>query len=957
MKRSLARGGRAVQRGRFTSALASAGVSGLATLALLLVPQLAFAAYYPPQYHFRTISTATVSVHFHQGFEAMAREAAALASDLLARHEARYGQKVGRVHVVLVDAEDSPNGFASPLPFPFVTIRAVAPDGTDGFGNYEGWLRLALTHELAHIVDFEEARGIWGFGRKVFGRAPFLFPNTLAMSWMIEGLATYEETELTAFGRGRDPDSQMVLRMAALEEAFPAEDRAIYALEAWPGGQAPYLFGEAFLRDETHRNGRDTLPRLARQQAVQFPPYLDGRTMSRVTGTGLHTSWREWSARFGESATSEADERATRGLTFSRALTARGIRQVEPRFSPDGTCIAYTSGTLTRFPALRVMKTDGSGDRRLALRNGGSGLSWTPDGKKLVFAELRVFRTFSTFGDLSVVDAETGHVHRLTRGVRAEDPDISPDGRTIVFARRMGDRSELFTVGMDGKGLAPLTSSVPGVEWSGPRFRPPAGDAIVAARFLPGGWLDIVLVDRATGAVEQLTHDRAKDVEPTWTPDGGAVVFRSDRDGVSNLYALRLADRSLVRVTNVLGGAFQPSVSPDGRSVAYAEYSSRGYDVHVATLDLDTSPPAPAYVDEHPPPSPDPIPVEGPTSPYRPWSMLLPRFWMPWVELGGNEDRFGLVTGGSDALLRHVWGAQATWGRNAEHLNGSAFYLYDRFRTTLLVSGQDETDVYTEGLLRTRKLNLQAALPLVRTIRSSETLSVTYRRERQEVVGSADPRGRLDLGGIETALTFASAHSYPYSISPVDGGRVRIAWLREAKSLGSDLSLDKLAVDARLYQRLFGELDVLALRAGFGTTWGEPQFERSYAVGGYPDASLFDIVLTNPALLRGHPDNAFTGRRYTTLNAEYRFPLVSPQRGWRSLPIFLRHLHGTLFFDAANAWADEFRFRDLKTAAGASLGFDTAIGFTLPLTAEVAVAHGFDARGDTKAYFRFGLSF
>lgn len=932
-------------------------VAGLACIALLLLPTAASPASYPPEYHFRTISTDKVSVHFHQGFEPMAREAAALATDILARYEARYGQKVGRVHVVLVDAEDGPNGFASPLPYPFVTIRAVAPDGTDGFGNHEGWLRLALTHELAHVVHLEEAHGIWGFVRKVFGRAPFLFPNTLAMSWMIEGLATYEETEGTAFGRGRDPDSRMVLRMAALEGAFPKEDRAIYALDAWPGGIAPYLFGEAFLRDLTDRNGKDTLPRLGRQHAVQFPPYLDGRTASRVTGIGLHTGWQEWSARLGGTFAREAEERTARGLTSSRALTSRGIRQVEPRFSPDGSRIAYTSGTLTRFPEIRVVGTDGSADRRLVLRNGGSGLAWTPDGSEIVYAELQVHRTFSVFGDLSVVDVESGHLRRLTRGVRALDPDVSPDGRTIVFARRIGDRSELFTIGEDGKGLTSLTSSVPGVEWSGPRFRPPSGDAIVAARLLPGGWLDVVLVDRATGEVEQLTHDRAKDVEPTWTPDGTAIVFRSDRDGVSNLYALRLADRSLVRVTNVLGGAFQPSVSPDGRSLAYAEYSSRGYDVHVAPLVTDGAASAPPYVDEHPAPRPDLVPADGPARPYRPWSMLLPRFWMPWIELGSSEDRFGLVTGGSDALLRNAWGAQATWGRNAERLNASGFYLYDRFRTTLLATGQDETDVYTDELVRTRKVNLQAALPLRRTIRTLQTASVTYRREREQVVGSDDPQGRLDLGGIETALTFASARRYPFSISPLDGGRIRIAWLREAKGLGSDLSLDKMTVDARLYQRLLGERDVLALRAGFGTTWGEPQFERSYAVGGYPDASLFDLVRTNPAVLRGYPDNAFTGRRYAAMNAEYRFPLVSPQRGWRSLPLFLRHLRGTLFFDAAHAWSGEFRLADVKTAAGASIGLDTAIGFTLPLTAEVAVAHGFDAQGETKVYFRFGLAF
>ncbi len=914
------------------------------------------AASYPPQYHFQTVSTDRVSVHFHQGFEATARQAASMATDILSRHEARYGQKVRHVQIVIVDAEDAPNGFSTPLPFPLVTIRAVAPDGTDDFGNHEGWLRLVLTHELAHTVHLEEARGIWGFGRKLFGRAPFLFPNTVAMSWMIEGLATYEETELTAFGRGRDADSRMVLRMAALEGKFPKEDQAIYALDAWPGGETPYLFGEAFLRRLSEQAGEDTIPRMGRQHAVQFPPFLDGRTARKVTGTGLHAHWQAWAQQATEAFERDAEERGAQGLTPSRPVTGRGIRQVAPRFSPDGTWVAYTSNTLTRFPEIRLARPDGTEDRRLVQRNGGSGLAWTPDGKGLVYAEVQVHRTFSVFGDLSLVDVATGDVRRLTRGARAYDPDVSPDGRTIVFARKRGDRSDLFTVGLDGKGLKAVTGSAEGVEWSGPRWSP-RGDAIVAARLLPGGWLDLVRVDPATGAVEQLTHDRAKDVEPTWTPDGEAVVFRSDRDGVSNLYALRLADRSLARVTNVLGGAFQPSVSPDGLSVAYSAYSSRGYDVHVAPLELAAAAAASPFADGLPAPRPDPPPAASPVKPYRAGSMLLPRFWTPWVDLGDEDDRIGFATGGSDALFRHAWAARATYGTESERVNASVVYLYDRFRPTFLVSAQDTTDVYTNGRLRTRQVDLQAALPVRRTLRSIQTLSATWRRERQEVLGSDRPEDRLDLGGIETAWTLSNARSYSYSISPSEGGRLRVAWLHEAKALGSDLSLDKLTADGRLYQRVFGERDVLALHAAGGTTYGEETFERSYAVGGYPDANLLDIVRTNNAVLRGYPDNAFTGRRYAAFNAEYRFPLFSPQRGWRSFPLFLRHFRGTVFFDAAHAWTGEFRAEDVKTAAGASLGLESAIGFALPLSAELSVARGFDDQGDTKVYFRFGLAF
>jgi hypothetical protein len=245
---------------------------GPALLLLMLLSAVtgpAAAASYPPHLDFQTLSTEQVSVHFHQGFEETARAAASLADELLDDYEQRYGQEVGRVHVVIVDADDSPNGFATPVPYPLVTIRAVAPDGTDGFGVHEGWLRLVLTHELAHTVHLEEARGPWRVGRALLGRAPYLFPNTLSMSWLIEGLATFEETERTAFGRGRDPDSRMILRMAALEDRFPGEDQAIYGLDAWPGGQTSYLFGEAFVRWLTEEGGDDTLPRWARQHAGQ----------------------------------------------------------------------------------------------------------------------------------------------------------------------------------------------------------------------------------------------------------------------------------------------------------------------------------------------------------------------------------------------------------------------------------------------------------------------------------------------------------------------------------------------------------------------------------------------------------------------------------------------------------------------------------------------------------------
>jgi hypothetical protein len=926
---------------------------------LLLAASLAGVAHpvvgasFPPEYRFRSLRGARATIHFHQGLEPMAREAVAMADEILAGYETRYGYSMGRVQLVLADNEDEPNGFTSPLPYPMVHLRAAAPDGSDEFGNLESWLRLLLTHELAHSVHLDQARGIIKLGRRVFGRAPFLFPNAVTPQWLIEGLATYEETEGTAFGRGRNPDSLMVRRMAALANEYPSEDRVTSGLDRWPLGQAPYLFGEGFVRDLSMRFGEDTLPKVARVHSAWPLPFFDELTGYRVTGAGFHHRWREFVRAEKEQFTAEADRLRARGLTPTRPLTTRGIRQVGPRVSPDGSLVAFTSGHLARRRAIHVLSRADGRERRLVERNSGTSLSWTPDGTQLVYDEVDVNRLFANRSDLHVVDVATGRRRRLTRGLRARDPEVSPDGGTVAFVRRYADRSELALIDIDGGEVRDLTRSEPGVQWSGPSWHP-RGDALVASRWSPGGWSDLVRIEPGTGAIEELTHDRAREVEPTWTPDEAFIVFRSDRDGVSNVYARRESDGTLLRVTNVLGGAFSPAVAPDG-ALVFSSYDAAGYDVHEAPIDWSALPTADPFADRYPAPRPDVTPIGGETKPYRPWPYLWPRFWAPLV-VSGRDLRLGAATGGADPLLRHAWGVQAYRGHDSRRFGGSGFYFYDRFRPNLLVAFQDDVDSDGGNVARTRELTLRVSLPVARSRRSSQQVSVAWRRSHEEPL-----RGLLqaiDLGGLELAWTWTrDVQQYPYSISPSQGERFRVAMVKEDTALGSEVSLVKATIDARAYRRVIGDTDVLALRVGGGSTFGRRQFTRSFVVGGFPDSSLFDIVRTNHSILRGYPDDLFSGRHFVHGNVEYRFPLAHPQRGIWSLPVFVRHLHAAVFADAAHAWTEPIHWRDVNTSAGAALGADVFLGHALPVTGTVGVARGFAAEGDTRAYFRVGLAF
>jgi outer membrane protein assembly factor BamA len=184
-----------------------------------------------------------------------------------------------------------------------------------------------------------------------------------------------------------------------------------------------------------------------------------------------------------------------------------------------------------------------------------------------------------------------------------------------------------------------------------------------------------------------------------------------------------------------------------------------------------------------------------------------------------------------------------------------------------------------------------------------------------------------------------------------------MAVVKEAPALGSEVSLGKVIADARAYTRVFRADDALALHFAGGVTVGSPDFKRSFTVGGFPDGALFDVVGTNPAVLRGYPDNAFVGRRFVDANVEYRFPLGHPQRGYRLLPVFVRHLHAAVFADVGHAWSGAFEWGDLSPAAGAALGSDLVIGQALPVTFTVGLARGFAEKGETRAYFLAGLAF
>ena len=193
---------------------------------------------------------------------------------------------------------------------------------------------------------------------------------------------------------------------------------------------------------------------------------------------------------------------------------------------------------------------------------------------------------------------------RITRGLRARYPDISPDGRSIAYVRNDSGTQTLWIANLDDieRTQELLVGSERFEQVYTPRFSPD-GTKVAYSSWRKGGYRDIQVIDLATREITHVTHDRALDTGPAWSPNGKRLYFSSDRTGIANIYAWEPATNEVLQITNVVSGAYTPAPSPDGTQLAYIGYHSRGYDIYVLELDSERQRPAPAYVDDRPPPS------------------------------------------------------------------------------------------------------------------------------------------------------------------------------------------------------------------------------------------------------------------------------------------------------------------------------------------------------------------
>jgi eukaryotic-like serine/threonine-protein kinase len=149
-------------------------------------------------------------------------------------------------------------------------------------------------------------------------------------------------------------------------------------------------------------------------------------------------------------------------------------------------------------------------------------------------------------------------------------PSLSPDGNTIVYARRTGNNWDIFSQRVGGINAQNLTESFSGDDTQ-PAFSPDGAYIAFRSERDGGG----VFVMGASGESIRRLSERGHAYNPAWSPDSQQIIyteerFRDPRDRMVSPHRLwavniKTLEKRLITTRDVV----QPQWSPSGHRLAY----------------------------------------------------------------------------------------------------------------------------------------------------------------------------------------------------------------------------------------------------------------------------------------------------------------------------------------------------------------------------------------------------
>jgi len=984
-----------------------------------------------PELMWKTIETEHFLVHYHQGAERTANVVSEIAEEVYPALTEFYDwEPDSKTEFVIKDTDDYANGaaffFDNKVEIWAPNLNYVLR-GTHNWLKDVVTHEFAHIISLGKALKFgRRVPAIWaqGFGYEEERREDVVrgFPNIIMSypwsgitipAWFAEGVAQFQTP--TKRYDYRDSHREMILRDRVMTgELLDLNEMDVFGKNS-VGNESSYNQGFAFTRYLADTYGDDVLPKLAGKAKSPFTFSFRG-VLKSVTGVDaklLHQNWKESMLNDYTAKLTSIRESEAAGTSF----VGEGIGNMHPILSPDGKRVAYLATGKADFLGQNKLVIEDLSDNKKKTITGRvtRSMSWSPDGRYLTYAKVTpVEGTLSLYNDIYVYDTKDSREYRLTRALRARHPDFSHDGKKLVCVIESDAVTNLFTIEMDdvasvlkdgdytdayydftahrivpeseaivpaedpkgkrnhyfrkvgykGK-LTQLTTHRDGRQFYHPRWSPDDSYLVFDTSIKFGR--DIAKIPADGGELEFILNEAYGERDPVFRPGTDELYYASDKTGIFNIYSYDLKTGATKAYTNVVGGAFMPTVSEAGE-MFFALYRNQGYKIHRMEELQTVAPSKMQYIGKYEERIPEitvneQVDDPKPAVPYKrrfssfavqPRLMLDYGTVKPGLYFYTNEllDKL-LFLGGADINLQRDYNLFGIIEYN--ELKPTVFLeVYNQTANIddkLNITGTGVTGVDIDVNFNLLEFNagLQGFFlpgPLKRIHTRLAWIFSLY-RARLKVDAYTDPVTNefnnistlryTYLKGNAASLRFkydGIARSLESAINPRGGRYVTLKVQPEWNDFLTDFS-----TTSATSLEIFSKNNLTRFEGNWEEYMAVP-FTKHHSLsiraqGAFIDSrsdsldDFFDYFAGGLVGLKGYPFYSIQGQRMAIGTATYRFPL------WRNINkqlmnVHFNHLYLAGFYQIGNAWNGSADINDFKENLGVQVRLDTYSWYLFP---------------------------